>query len=138
MKKTGYIICQATGSSSVIPGVDHVEVDDTACLFDDDYEAAKQAEKDGIRIIHDLPGIEDWTYVDTAENREKISAWVREHPEYLREESSVCTLRCEECDEEFSTEEAIHEAELAWHRGEPKGDYVCPYCGADDSRIQPI
>lgn len=47
-------------------------------------------------------------------------------------------MECNNCGATFSKENAIHEAELAWYNGEPKGDYVCPECGADDSQIEYI
>ena len=82
-QKTGYLVCSTrTGSWSIIPGVEHIEVDAEYPKFKSDYDAAKQAEKDGIKIIHDMEGVEDWTYVDTPENREQIAVWLAEHPEY--------------------------------------------------------
>lgn len=47
-------------------------------------------------------------------------------------------LYCNNCNEEFSVEEGIHEAELAWYNGRQAGDYVCPFCGVDDSAIDEI
>lgn len=81
-KNVGYFVCVASGSESIVPDVEHIERDDEMMLFDNDYDAAKQAEKDGIKIIHDMEGVEDWTYVDTPENRERLTAWIAEYPEY--------------------------------------------------------
>lgn len=72
----GYIICIATTGSNLIPNASHIEVDGENPLFYSDYDAARQAEKDGIAIIHDMPGIEDWTYLDTPENRKIITSWL--------------------------------------------------------------
>ncbi len=47
-------------------------------------------------------------------------------------------LYCNACGSEFTEEEGIHEACLAWHDGRQAGDYVCPDCGADDSAIEEI
>lgn len=43
--------------------------------FDSDDEAAEQAEKDGINIIHDieLPEEHQAAYIDTPENRELLA-----------------------------------------------------------------
>lgn len=82
MAKKGYFICVAEGSDTIVPNVEHIERDDSLMKFENDYEAAKQAEKDGIKIIHDMEGVEDWTYIDTPENREAIAKYIQEHPEY--------------------------------------------------------
>lgn len=47
-------------------------------------------------------------------------------------------LYCNECGAEFSVEDGIHEANLAWNAGREAGDYVCPECGADDAFIEEI
>lgn len=53
----------------------HIEKIDCLEMFEDDFQAAKQAEKDGIKLIKNLP--KDWEYscvpfIDTKENRKKI------------------------------------------------------------------
>lgn len=77
----GYGIFTTTGCSTIIPGALHIERLDSVNKFRDDYAAAKQAEKDGIPIIHDMDGVEDWTYIDTYENRALIEAVFHKHPE---------------------------------------------------------
>ena len=47
-------------------------------------------------------------------------------------------LKCENCGCEFSREEGVHEAELAFYRGEELGDFVCPECGAGDHMIEEV
>lgn len=79
--ETGYGIFTATNCSTIIPGALHIEKIDSAKKFSDDYAAAKQAAQDGIPIIHDMEGVEDWTYVDTYENRALIEAVFHKYPE---------------------------------------------------------
>ena len=80
-KKSGWRICQADCSESVIPNALYIERDDDLMLFENDYEAAKAYEKSGGRIIHDMGDqVEDWTYIDTPENRKRITAFLEANP----------------------------------------------------------
>ena len=72
----GYLIAVTNDSDTLIPGALHIERNDSLMIFTDDYEAAKQAELDGHKIIHDIPSIEDWTYIDTPENRAIIEQFL--------------------------------------------------------------
>lgn len=57
----------------------HIEKIDELNIYDSDLEAAEQAEKDGIKIIHNVK-IPKWmslywykdTFIDTPENREQL------------------------------------------------------------------
>ena len=53
-------------------GATHIERIDDMMVFDSDSEAAEQAEKDGIKIIHDMkfPDEHCTSYIDTPENKE--------------------------------------------------------------------
>lgn len=56
-------------------GATHIERLDIMGVFDSDAEAAEQAEKDGIKIIHDIELPEEHVayYIDTPENRELLA-----------------------------------------------------------------
>ena len=55
-------------------GAKHIERLDCMMIFDSDAEAAEQAEKDGIKIIHDMEFDDENSaaYIDTPENRELL------------------------------------------------------------------
>ena len=55
-------------------GATHIQKLDDMDVFEDDEEAAKQAEKDGIKLIQDMKFDEENTaaYIDTPENRELL------------------------------------------------------------------
>lgn len=59
-------------------GAEHIEKIDIMDVFEDDEEAAEQAEKDGIKIIHDieLPEEHQAAYIDTPENRELLKSLI--------------------------------------------------------------
>lgn len=76
----GYLICVATDAGEgFIPGARYIERDDSSMRFDSDQEAARQAEGDGVPIIHDIPAISDWTYVDSSENRVLIERFLENY-----------------------------------------------------------
>ena len=73
----GYVVCVADDSNEhVIPGAEYIERDDTLMKFNSDQDAAKQAECDGIPILHDISAIPDWTYVDSPGNRVLIERYL--------------------------------------------------------------
>lgn len=55
-------------------GVEHIQKIDFMNVFEDDAEAAEQAERDGIKIIHDMEFDDENSaaYIDTSENRELL------------------------------------------------------------------
>ena len=55
-------------------GVEHIQSLDCMNVFEDDAEAAEQAERDGIKIIHDMEFDDENSaaYIDTPENRELL------------------------------------------------------------------
>lgn len=89
----GYVICVTPTGSNLpfVPNVEHIRRSDSSDL--PNRAAARKAEKDGIKIIHDMPNVPDWTYIDTPQNREKITAWLKEHPEmsFKKNEPAVST-----------------------------------------------
>ena len=79
--KTGWLVCITDTSEGLIPNALHIERDDSMMVYADDYEAAKAYEQQGGKIIHDMgERVEDWTYVDTPENRALISAFLQQNP----------------------------------------------------------
>ncbi len=78
--ENGYVICVTPTGSDLpfVPNVEHIRRSDSSNLSN--RAAARKAEKDGIKIIHDMPNVPDWTYIDTPQNREKIAAWLKKHP----------------------------------------------------------
>ena len=55
-------------------GAEHIQKIDFMNVFEDDAEAAEQAERDGIKIIHDMKFDDknSAAYIDTPENRELL------------------------------------------------------------------
>ena len=72
--KKGYIIACAVGSGFYVDDVEHIERDDSCIpwMFEDDEEAARAAEADGIKLIYGMQGVPDGVYVDSVENRQKL------------------------------------------------------------------
>ena len=71
-QEKGYFITATINHGSYIPEALHVERIDDMALYDGDFEAAKAAEQDGVRLIYGMDGIPDGIYIDTPENRELI------------------------------------------------------------------
>ncbi len=80
--RKGYVFAVADGSDFYIPNAVHVERDDELFLFEDDEQAAKAAEEDGVQLIYNMDGVPDGVYLDTVENRETILHELKENPEY--------------------------------------------------------
>lgn len=59
-------------------GAEHIERLDCMMAFESDGEAAEQAEKDGIKIIHDMEFDDENSaaYIDTPENRKLLASLV--------------------------------------------------------------
>lgn len=82
-------ICNA---SDCIPDAIHIErideiIEKIGVIDDvDDFEAAKIAQSDGIKLIDDIDGIYKNFYVDTEDNRKIIEEYITEHPEQLWKE----------------------------------------------------
>ena len=81
-QQKGYVPAYADNSSFYIPGVLHVERDDSRMLCEDDEAASVLAEEDGIRLVYGMEGVPDGVYIDTPENRDAIIAGLEKYPEY--------------------------------------------------------
>lgn len=82
--KKGYLICTADNSSFYIPNAEHIERNDELGLVEDDIQASKEAEKDGIKLIYNMEGVPNGVYIDTLENREIIKEMLEKFPEYKK------------------------------------------------------
>lgn len=80
----GYGIFITDSSDFYIPNAEHIERIDEDGIFSDDEEACKQAEKDGVKLIHGMQGVPDGVYIDTPRNREIIKNSLELSPEYKK------------------------------------------------------
>jgi len=81
----GYYLKTSQGQKGIPEGTKYIENIYQLMKYDTPEAAAKQAEKDGIRIIHDLPGIDDWTYLDTPQNRRILTNHLKNNTNTLTE-----------------------------------------------------
>lgn len=81
-KKKCWTLAYAEASSFYIPNALHIQGNDDLLLVDDDGEACKEAEKDGVPLIYGLENVPDGAYVDTEENRAIIEEMLNTYPEY--------------------------------------------------------
>lgn len=78
----GYFIDFSSGNAaSTVQGALVVETVPQFGAFSDNWEACRQAEKDGIKFINDMPGLERGYYVDTQKNRELCKEELLRKPE---------------------------------------------------------
>ena len=75
-KSKGYVfaICQ-DADDPYIPNALHVERDDE-CVpwrYKTDEDAARGAERDGVKMLYGIPHVEDGIYLDTPENRQLLN-----------------------------------------------------------------
>ncbi len=77
----GYFLSITFGGGYYIPNALHVERDDEMLLFESDEQAAKAAERDGVKLIYGMDGIPDGIYIDTPENRDVIFQGLKKYPE---------------------------------------------------------
>jgi len=78
----GYDFFQCSGSEVIIEGAVVVERIDELFFFETDFDACRQAEKDRVAFINDIPGLEKGCYVDTPENRKHCAEMLEKYPEY--------------------------------------------------------
>ena len=76
------------GTDIDIPHAVQIQKIDVLGFYLDDDAARSQAQKDGVKLINDMPGLECGVYVDTPKNREACSKCLEEHPEYRIENIS--------------------------------------------------
>ena len=55
----------------------------------DDAEAARAAERDGVRLVYGIPFVEDGVYVDTPENRAVLERYSRKIKAAIRRRESA-------------------------------------------------
>lgn len=78
----GYDIFTCSGSDVIVEGALVVEMISELDRFESDFEACRQAEKDGVKFINDVDGLEKGCYVDTPENRALCVEMLKENPGY--------------------------------------------------------
>lgn len=77
-----YFVVTNDDSDDIVPGAAHIVRNDElcaqlGCINDyDDFDAAADAELDGIRLIHDEDGVYSGFYLDTPENRSIIAEFL--------------------------------------------------------------
>lgn len=80
-KSTGYVfaVCQ-NADDPYICGALYVERDDQAVpwIYETDEEAARAAERDGVKLLYGIPYVEDGVYLDTPENRQLLGSYSRD------------------------------------------------------------
>ena len=75
MKPKGYIfaVCEDF-DDPYIRGALHVERDNQApWLYETDEQAARGAERDGVKLLYGIPYVEDGVYLDTPANRRRLA-----------------------------------------------------------------
>ena len=69
-KNNGYLIAVChEAEGPYICGAEHIEADQEAWVYENDADAARAAERDGVRLLYGMPYVADGVYVDTPENR---------------------------------------------------------------------
>lgn len=80
-KRSGYVfaVCQ-DADDPYICGALHVERDDQAIpfVYETDEEAARAAERNGVKLLYGIPYVEDGIYLDTPENRQLLGLHSRD------------------------------------------------------------
>jgi len=76
--KRGYIFAVCDDSDYYIPNALHIQRYDSRIpqLYQNDKEAAKAAEKNGVKMIYDMSGVDDGVYIDSQKNRELIEKYL--------------------------------------------------------------
>ena len=74
----GYIItvCNSENGPFICNAL-HVEMDTQNWPYNDDDEAARAAQRDGVKLVYGIPFVEDGVYLDTPENRNLLKAYSR-------------------------------------------------------------
>lgn len=80
-QKKGYVIAICDDSDFYIDNALHIECNDSLIplRYQDDEEAAKAAEKDGVKLVYGMEGVADGVYVDTPDNRRILEHALREN-----------------------------------------------------------
>ena len=75
MSSKGYVfaVCEAL-DDPYICGALHVERDDQPpWVYETDEQAARGAERDGVKLLYGIPYVEDGVYLDTPANRRLLA-----------------------------------------------------------------
>ena len=74
VKSRGYIfaVCE-DADDPYICGALHVERDDSSWVYESDEEAARAAERNGVKLLYGIPYVEDGVYLDTPANRRRLA-----------------------------------------------------------------
>ena len=75
MNPKGYVltVCQSL-DDPYICGALHVERDNhPPWIYETDEQAARGAERDGVKLLYSIPYVEDGVYLDTPENRRLLA-----------------------------------------------------------------
>ena len=76
--KNGYLITVChSGSEAFICNALHVEMDTQNWIYNDDNEAARAAQRDGVKLVYGIPYVKDGVYLDTPENRMILEMYSR-------------------------------------------------------------
>ena len=79
-RSKGYIfaVCHR-GDDPYICGALHVERDDhdPSWICETDEDAARAAERDGVKLLYGIPYVQDGIYLDTSENRRILTFYSR-------------------------------------------------------------
>ena len=88
--KKGYVIVTCDEpDGAYVRGASHVEMDTDDWRFNDDAEAARAAERDGVRLVYGIPFVEDGVYVDTPDNRAVLERYSRKIRAAIRRRESA-------------------------------------------------
>lgn len=77
-----YLICISEDSDFYIPYAEHIERNDDLMIVEDDIQASREAEKDGVKLIYNMDGVPNGVYIDTLENRKVIVEQLEKYPCY--------------------------------------------------------
>lgn len=78
----GYCVSLSDGFEGYVPHTLIIDKIDDINKFNSRFEASRQAEKDGIKFINDIEGLEKGLYIDTKENREICLKALKESDKY--------------------------------------------------------
>ena len=74
MSSKGYVLAVCDDlNDPYICGALHVERDDSVWIYETDEEAARAAERDGVKLLYGIPYVENGVYLDTPANRRLLA-----------------------------------------------------------------
>ena len=88
-REAGYLIavCHEV-EGPYIRGAEHIEADREAWIYENDTDAARAAERDGVRLLYGMPYVADGVYLDTPENRLILRDYSKRIAAYIHEKLS--------------------------------------------------